>query len=57
MPSKTTPRDALGEARFFSAIPVCDRLMGLIQKEWLCSLDFATLEKMPGDFVSEDVNY
>jgi hypothetical protein len=47
----------MGEARFFSAIPVCDRLMGLIQKEWLCSLDFATLEKMPGDFVSEDVNY
>jgi hypothetical protein len=45
----------MGEARFFSAIPVCDRLMGLIQKQWLRSLDFATLGKMPGDFVSEDL--
>ena len=45
--------DALSKLLFSSEILVRDLLLGLIEDEWLHSLDFTTLEKVPSEFVSD----
>jgi hypothetical protein len=49
----TISHDALSKLLFSSEILVRDLLLGLIEDEWLPSLDFTTLEKVPSEFVSD----
>jgi len=49
----TISHDALSKLLFSSEILVRDLLLGLIEDEWLHSLDFTTLEKVPSEFVSD----
>ncbi|NBQ10416.1 MAG: transposase [Betaproteobacteria bacterium] len=51
----TIPHDALHKMLFSSALMVRDLVLGLINDEWLHSLDFTTLEKVPSDFVTDDL--
>ena len=53
----TISHDALSKLLFSSEILVRDLLLGLIEDEWLHSLDFTTLEKVPSEFVSDDLKH
>ncbi|MBM3379160.1 MAG: DUF4351 domain-containing protein [Betaproteobacteria bacterium] len=53
----TIPHDALSKLLFSSEILVRDLLLGLIEDPWLHSLDFATLEKVPSEFVTDDLKH
>ncbi len=49
----TISHDELSKLLFSSEILIRDLLLGLIEDEWLHSLDFTTLEKVPSEFVSD----
>ena len=49
----TIPHDALNKLLDSLAPMVRDLLLGLIKDEWLHSLGFTTLEKVPSDVVSD----
>jgi predicted transposase YdaD len=53
----TISHDALSKLLFSSEILVRDLLLGLIEDPWLHSLDFTTLEKVPSEFVSDDLKH
>ncbi len=36
---------------------VRDLVLGFIPDQWLHSLDFSTLEKVPGSFITEDLRH
>lgn len=49
-------QDHDGGYRFLFSSPewVRDLIMGFVPDDWLHGLDYATLEKVPGHYVSED---
>ena len=47
--------DASYKLLFSSPEVVRDLVMGFIPDDWLHSLDYTTLEKMPGSYVSDDL--
>ncbi len=51
----TISHDALSKLLFSSEILVRDLLLGLIEDPWLHSLAFTILEKVPSEFVSDDL--
>lgn len=48
------PRDSIYKFLFSNPELVRDLIMGFIPDEWLQSLDYSTLEKVPGSYISED---
>ena len=49
--------DASYKLLFSSPELVRDLVLGFIPDEWLHSLDYRTLEKMPGSYVTDDLRH
>lgn len=49
------PHDSSYKLLFSHPAMVADLLTGFVREEWVAELDFATLEKYPGSYVSDDL--
>lgn len=50
-----TPHDTGYKALFSHPEMVRDLILGFVPDEWLHSLDYSTLEKVPGSYVTDDL--
>ena len=49
------PHDSSYKLLFSHPAMVEDLLTGFVHEDWVAELDFATLEKVPGSYVSDDL--
>ena len=54
---RPSDHDASYKLLFSAPELVRDLVLGFIPDEWLHSLDYATLEKMPGSYISDDMRH
>ena len=54
---RPSDHDASYKLLFSAPELVRDLVLGFIPDEWLHSLDYSTLEKMPGSYVTDDMRH